>query len=367
FIPETDFVGTISSAISFRAWDQTQSETPIMQFKTGRRADTSVNGENSAFSADVASAGLTVTAFSGPSVVLSTDTVEFSENGGTAEIKATLSAPAAEDVVIYLKFTGNASETDFTAVPQITIPGGSTEGSTTLTAIADNLDEGPESIVARIDSIAGPVSAGDVVEIAATITEVSAVPGDIDGDTDFDANDSFLIHLIKLGGTDAHITLSKGGTTLTAAQIRAAAESLTTAGDVDGDSDFDGNDSFLIHLVKLGGTDAHIALSKGGSSLTAEAIRSRVNGLGGGTAASASQVQPLMSAPAAQQPTSVTESPVFAPLAGNSNSASITFKAGDEGLPDPAILTTVAAGNAADAVPDSPWTEHLFRSWIDTL
>ncbi|MCA9050946.1 MAG: hypothetical protein KDA89_19550, partial [Planctomycetaceae bacterium] len=88
-----------------------------------------------------------------------------------------------------------------------------------------------------------------------TITDNDAVsggPGNVDGDMDFDANDSFLIHLIRLGGTDAQIDLLKGASPRTAAEIRASVLGLPNS-DVDGDGDTDANDSFLIHLVQLGG------------------------------------------------------------------------------------------------------------------
>ncbi len=57
-------------------------------------------------------------------------------------------------------------------------------------------------------------------------------------------------------------------------------------GNVDGDTDFDANDSFLIHLVNLSGTDLQIEQSRGSSQLAATQIRANVNALGGGSAAS---------------------------------------------------------------------------------
>ena len=68
---------------------------------------------------------------------------------------------------------------------------------------------------------------------------------------------------------------------------------LDAAGDVDGDLDFDANDSFLIHLVKLSGTNARIDQSTGTSPLSAAEIRTKVNNLGGGTTASAAGSQVL--------------------------------------------------------------------------
>jgi len=104
--------------------------------------------------------------------------------------------------------------------------------------------------------------------------------GNIDGDSDFDANDSFLMQLILLAGTDDQVDQSKGSSSLTASQIREAFAARSSHTDVDGDGDTDANDGFLIHLVQLSGTNEQIELSKGASSLTAEAIRANVNALG---------------------------------------------------------------------------------------
>ena len=96
-----------------------------------------------------------------------------------------------------------------------------------------------------------------------------------------------MSHLVKLSGTDDQINLSKGNSGLTAIEIRAFISRLESGtGDVDGDSDFDANDTFLIHLVKLSGTDEQITLQKGSSPLTASEIRANVAKLGlagGGT------------------------------------------------------------------------------------
>lgn len=105
-------------------------------------------------------------------------------------------------------------------------------------------------------------------------------PGDVDGSGGFDANDTFLIHLTQLSGTDVQIDQSKGSSPLTATRIRDNIAALDPAADVDGDGDFDANDSFLIHLVKLAGTNVQIDQSKGSSLLTAAEIRARINALG---------------------------------------------------------------------------------------
>ncbi len=78
---------------------------------------------------------------------------------------------------------------------------------------------------------------------------------------------------------------------MSAAQIRSAIARLGNVADVDGDNDFDANDSFLIHLVKLSGTDFQIDQSKGSSSLSATQIRANIDALSGGAAASSQSAQ----------------------------------------------------------------------------
>ncbi|APZ93398.1 beta strand repeat-containing protein [Fuerstiella marisgermanici] len=151
----------------------------------------------------------------------------------------------------------------------------------------DSAPEASESFTASLVISSGTPVGARAVDVSdtgmGTITDNDdASPlGDVDGDTDFDASDSFLIHLAKLSGTDTQIDQSKGSSPLSASEIRAAIDAMQTVGDVDGDGDFDASDSFLIHLVKLSGTNAQIDQSKGSSALTAAQIRINVGNLGG--------------------------------------------------------------------------------------
>ncbi|MCP4510483.1 MAG: hypothetical protein GY826_29250, partial [Fuerstiella sp.] len=68
-----------------------------------------------------------------------------------------------------------------------------------------------------------PLSGFDFTTTPAQINlSASPLSGNVDGDTDFDANDSFLMHLVNLSGTDAQVDQSKGSSPLTAAEIRLA-------------------------------------------------------------------------------------------------------------------------------------------------
>jgi hypothetical protein len=121
-------------------------------------------------------------------------------------------------------------------------------------------------------------------------------------------------------------------------------------GDVDGDSDFDASDSFLIQLVKLSGTNAQIDQAKGTSSLTATEIRANVNGLGGGTTSSV-----------VTQSAEVVRSVMAA--AANTDEPSDLFASDGDG--NDSLLSSTAETTVVDDDPATVWED--FREWIDTI
>ncbi|MCP4856625.1 MAG: hypothetical protein GY903_19265 [Fuerstiella sp.] len=149
------------------------------------------------------------------------------------------------------------------------------------------------NVSSTITVVALDIFGTEHVSNALTLQPPGWRPGNIDGDTDFDANDSFLLQLVKLSGTDFQIDQSKGNSSLTAVEIRTIINQMGLVADVDGDQDFDANDAFLIHLVQLAGTDLQIDLSKGSSLLTAAQIRANVTALAGPAAAMSVATQSL--------------------------------------------------------------------------
>ena len=197
-------------------------------------------------------------------------TVNYTTNDGTGPE----GAMAASD------FSGLTNQT-------LTFAAGETEMTIAVSTTDDMLEEPTETFKVTLSNAIGAAIKTSVA--TGTIFDndtIPPLPGDVDGDDDFDANDSFLIQLVQLSGTNTQIDQSKGSSTLTASQIRTNVTQLAAPGDVDGDDDFDAHDSFLIQLVKLSGTNTQIDQSKGTSSLTATQIRASVNALGGGAAAS---------------------------------------------------------------------------------
>ena len=194
-------------------------------------------------------------------------------------------------------------------------------------------------------------------------------PGNVDGDDDFDANDSFLMHLTKLSGTNAQIDQSKGSSSMTAAEIRSAIAELDDVVDVDGDQNFDANDSFLIHLVKLSGTNAQIDQSKGSSSLTATEIRARINVLGGGAApqvvaASPQVLESVLSGDShSNNDSSVPATPLHNMSPGSDSSQTPLFPFVD---PDAEpVVTNSAAAILQDSAAE--FEGEGFRQWIDAI
>ncbi|MCP4859444.1 MAG: hypothetical protein GY903_33670 [Fuerstiella sp.] len=219
-------------------------------------------------------------------LTLSKDTATVSEAGTTASFSVILEAEPVTNVVIEIG-SGDASEaTVAPAMLTFTKNNWNTGQAVTVSGVDDADHDGDQSTVVTVSVKAATSddafdSLPDQTVTVATTDDETGPPavGDVDGDTDFDANDSFLIQLVKLSGTDAQIDQSKGSSPFAAFQIRAAIAQLGLTADVDGDLDFDANDSFLIQLVKLSGTDEQITLSRGNSPLTAIQIRADVNGL----------------------------------------------------------------------------------------
>jgi hypothetical protein len=124
------------------------------------------------------------------------------------------------------------------------------------------------------------------------IQKASVATGDIDGNNNFDNNDSFLINIIFLGADDNLISFFNGGG-LTVEQIRAAIDELIASGalDVDGTGATNNNDTFLVNIIKLGADDTLVAFFNGGSLSVAQ-IRQNVDSLTPASGRAAPPAQP---------------------------------------------------------------------------
>ncbi|MEO2027804.1 MAG: integrin alpha [Fuerstiella sp.] len=288
-----------------------------------------------------------------PGFTLSQVTATVSEDGTTTTDSFTvvLDAKPATDVVLDLLLSVNPdAAVDMTSVT-FTSSDWSHPQTVNVTGLNDVVDDGDEqtTITVSVNDAASDDAydtlADQVVTVTTTDDDGTPLPGNVDGDGDFDANDSFLVQLVLLSGTDAQINQSKGISTLTAAEIRAKINNLGSAADVDGDGDTDANDAFLIHLVKLSATDNQIDQSKGTSQLTAAQIRTNVNNLGGG----------------ATTQTVVAGSQVLRSVLADEPHSDL-FPTGDDDL----LLSQVSSQETAfESVTESIWED--FRDWIDAI
>ena len=107
-----------------------------------------------------------------PTVTLSLSGSPMVEAAGVATVTATLSAPSAQTVTVNLAFSGTATvTTDYTrSGTSIVIPPGSTNGTITLTAVQDSIDETDETIIVDISSVTNGTESG-TQQVTATITD----------------------------------------------------------------------------------------------------------------------------------------------------------------------------------------------------
>ena len=111
-----------------------------------------------------------------PNVTLSLQNSPFAENGGTATVRATLSAISDLDVVVTVVYSGGALVSqDFQGATSITIPAGQLSASLTLTGIDDPRDENNESVIIDIVSVVFGAEA-TTQQVTATILDDDPTP-----------------------------------------------------------------------------------------------------------------------------------------------------------------------------------------------
>lgn len=291
--------------------------------------------------------------------------------GEDAVFTVTLS-PASTSVVTVLYSTssgpgpvGATNGVDFTGLASLTLTfdPGETVKTISVATTDDIVDEPTEEFLITLSNAAG--AAIDRSQAVGTINDNETPArraGDVDGDDDFDANDSFLIQLVQLFATNAQLDLSKGGSDLTASQIRANVNQLGVDGDVDGDQDFDANDAFLIHLVQLFATNSQIDQAKGASVLSGAQIRANVISLGAVSGNSSRRASaPGSPAAASPPPPAVPQTTVaFA----SRRRAPDRADSPESKMPDEQSVHS--SGSVGDFQTVAVFDDS-FRSWIDAL
>ncbi len=114
---------------------------------------------------------------SAPSVTLTVSGGPLAENGGVANVLATLSNPSTQVVTIDLGFTGTATNSsDYSrSNTQIVIAAGSTSGSITFAAVNDITDETNETIVVDVAGVTNGVENGSQ-QVTVTINDDDLAP-----------------------------------------------------------------------------------------------------------------------------------------------------------------------------------------------
>ena len=121
-----------------------------------------------------------------PTVTLSVNNIQLSEDNDTVELMAVLNSTVDNEIVIPISFSGTADESvDFSvSANQIQISAGNLQGSILINSIQDNETEDVEQITISI------VSANDVMVLSSDITiDLLDDDSDSDGDGIVDAED----------------------------------------------------------------------------------------------------------------------------------------------------------------------------------
>ncbi|MEQ9407061.1 MAG: Ig-like domain-containing protein [Fuerstiella sp.] len=292
------------------------------------------------------------------------------ESGDTDQVDVVLNAKPQTDVVL----TVSASDATQLSADRVRLTftplNWNQKQSVAISGVNDGSADGDQhvSLTISVDQPGSDTAFGQISDIVIPVIVLDTDPGrprgDIDGDVDFDANDSFLTHLMKLAGTDQQIDQSKGSSLRTVTEIRSGIDLLQTAGDVDGDGDFDANDSFLIHLVKLAGTDVQIDQSKGSSPLTAAEIRARVNALAGGSEIRLAEQQAAVTSPLVADSASQRGEPaVMLPLTSQPAKRKQLFP--EQPPEQPEQQREQFTDDISPATSTRLWDEY--REWIDTI
>ncbi len=133
--------------------------TGLNTLTTGQTLNLSVNdqGNTGAGGALTASDTATFNVQSTPGVTLSITPSPLQENGGVAQVIASLDTTTSTNVVVNLSFSGTATTgVDYSASStSVTIPAGSLSAAISLTAIEDSLSETAESVVVDISTVTG--------------------------------------------------------------------------------------------------------------------------------------------------------------------------------------------------------------------
>ncbi|MCT4590693.1 MAG: gliding motility-associated C-terminal domain-containing protein, partial [Carboxylicivirga sp.] len=149
-----------------------------------------------------------------PLVSLELSGSPFSENGGTAVIKAVTNRISVQNVDVTIALSGTAGNEDYNNTTlNITIPAGSTEATVTLTGIEDAEAEGDETVIANIESVVNGTEDGEQT-VTAVISDndvagLTVIASDGSNETSEDiTSDSFEVVLNTQPASDVVINIT---------------------------------------------------------------------------------------------------------------------------------------------------------------
>jgi hypothetical protein len=184
-----------------------------------------------------------------PTIVLTVGNSTLAETGGTTTVTATFAADSPSDsstfdVIVLLKKSGIAKNggVDYSLVDTITIPAGSTSAFVSISAVHDLINEGDETVILDIDTIANGVEKG-VQQQTIAITDndlaptvsLSVVPTTlVEGSSTATETSSIVTATLDaVSGLDVTVTLTKTGTA-TNGDYSLAGTILISAGSLSG-------------------------------------------------------------------------------------------------------------------------------------
>jgi hypothetical protein len=204
-------------------------------------------------------------------VTLSVDTNTISEPSDVSVITATLDQSTFEDVVVSLAYTGTATKgVDYTASSStITVPAGQTTATANVTALADSLVEGNETIIVNISNVAGggAIESGTQYEVI-TVTDdnpVVTLSTTADNIAENGGVSTVTATLDKVASDDVIVTLGFTGTATKDTDYSVSSSTITiTQGNLTGtatltgttDGDLEPHESIIVDITDVSGANA---------------------------------------------------------------------------------------------------------------
>ena len=209
---------------------------------------------------------------SAPTLTLTSSASSIAEHSGSSlTLTATLSGATSEDVTVALAISGTAtSETDYSALSNMTITSGQTTTTASFTPTDDNIYEGNETAIIDVDSVSGgSATESGTQQLTLTISDNESAPTvTLTSSASSVSEDGSAITLTatlsNATTADVTVTLSTGGTATEGTDYANLSDITVSAGDTTGttsltptnDSTFEGDETITIDIDTVSGGSA---------------------------------------------------------------------------------------------------------------